>query len=141
MAAESVEHELAAILSADGVGYSGLMAEDEAATIRRLTDYREQITVLARQHRGRVVDAPGDNVRAEFMRGTPPEALAAVERAIELNPSFEVLHGLRGMTLAQQGRVVEATRSGRRWSCSRGWSGSRAPKSSRSIRTCSARPV
>jgi adenylate cyclase len=79
MAAEPVEHKLAAILSADVVGYSRLMAEDEAATIRRLTDYREQITVLVRQHRGRVVDAPGDNVLAEF-----PTALEAVRCAVEL---------------------------------------------------------
>jgi class 3 adenylate cyclase len=33
-----VERKLAAILSADVVGYSRLMAEDEAATIRTLTD-------------------------------------------------------------------------------------------------------
>jgi TolB-like protein/class 3 adenylate cyclase len=79
MAPEAVEHKLAAILSADVVGYSRLMAEDEAATIRTLTDYREQIAVLVRQHRGRVVDAPGDNVLAEF-----PTALEAVRCAVEM---------------------------------------------------------
>ncbi len=36
MAPEGVEHKLAAILSADAVGYSRLMAEDEAATIRTI---------------------------------------------------------------------------------------------------------
>ncbi len=55
------ERRLAAILHADVVGYSRLMAEDEAATIRTLTDYREEIAMLVRQHRGRVVDSPGDN--------------------------------------------------------------------------------
>jgi class 3 adenylate cyclase len=63
---DAVERKLAAILSADVVGYSRLMAEDEAGTVRRLTDYREEIAMLVRQHRGRVVDSPGDNVLAEF---------------------------------------------------------------------------
>ncbi len=75
----SVERKLAAILSADVVGYSRLMAEDEQATIRTLTDYREEIAMLVRQHRGRVVDAPGDNLLAEF-----PTALDAVQAAVEV---------------------------------------------------------
>jgi adenylate cyclase len=79
MAPEPVEHKLAAILSADVVGYSRLMAENEAATIRTLTDYREAIAMLVRQHRGRVVDSPGDNVLAEF-----PTALEAVRCAVEM---------------------------------------------------------
>jgi adenylate cyclase len=76
---DAVERKLAAILSADVVGYSRLMAEDEAATIRTLTDYREEIAMLVRQHRGRVVDSPGDNVLAEF-----PTALEAVRAAVEI---------------------------------------------------------
>ena len=51
---DPVERKLAAILSADVVGYTRLLAQDEAATIRTLTDFREQIAVLVRQHRGRV---------------------------------------------------------------------------------------
>ncbi len=43
MDSQSVERRLAAILSADAVGYSRLMADDEAATIRTLSSYREQI--------------------------------------------------------------------------------------------------
>jgi hypothetical protein len=43
---EPVERKLAAILSADVVGYSRLMAEDEAGTIRTLTVYREEIGLL-----------------------------------------------------------------------------------------------
>ena len=39
------ERKLAAILSADVVGYSRLMAEDEAATISTLRAYREPIGV------------------------------------------------------------------------------------------------
>jgi adenylate cyclase len=75
----SVERRLAAILSADVVGYSRLMAEDEAATVRTLGDYREEIGLLVRQHRGRVVDTAGDSLLAEF-----PTALDAVRCAVEV---------------------------------------------------------
>ena len=44
------ERRLAAILSADVVGYSRLMAEDEDATVRTLQAYREEIELLLRQH-------------------------------------------------------------------------------------------
>ncbi len=46
------ERKLAAILSADVVGYSRLMAEDEDETVRTLTAYREQIGALVREHQG-----------------------------------------------------------------------------------------
>ena len=58
--------KLAAILSADVAEYSRLMGEDEEATIRTVTAYRDVMAALVRQHRGRVVDAPGDNLLAEF---------------------------------------------------------------------------
>jgi len=61
-----MERKLTAILSADVEGYSRLMGEDEEATIRTLTSYREVMTPLIRMHRGRVVDSPGDNLLAEF---------------------------------------------------------------------------
>jgi class 3 adenylate cyclase/Tol biopolymer transport system component len=76
---DSVERRLAAILSADVVGYSRLMAEDETATIRTVTAYREQIAILVREHRGRVVDSPGDELLAEF-----PTALDAVRAGVEI---------------------------------------------------------
>lgn len=58
--------KLAALLSADVEGYSRLMGEDEAATVQTLTLYRTIIQTLVQEHRGRVVDSPGDNVLAEF---------------------------------------------------------------------------
>jgi adenylate cyclase len=61
-----MERRLAAILSADVNGYSRLMGEDEEATVRTLTAYREVMAILIPQHRGRVVDSPGDNLLAEF---------------------------------------------------------------------------
>jgi adenylate cyclase len=66
MADEGFKRKLTAVLSADAVGYSRLMAEDEAGTVRTLATYREVMISLIKQHRGRVVDSPGDNVLAEF---------------------------------------------------------------------------
>ncbi len=61
-----MERKLTAILSADVEGYSRLMGEDEEATIRTLTFYRQQMTLTIQGHRGRIVDSPGDNLLAEF---------------------------------------------------------------------------
>jgi adenylate cyclase len=61
-----MERRLAALLSADVQGYSRLMGKDEEDTVRTLTAYREMMTTVIRDHRGRVVDSPGDNVLAEF---------------------------------------------------------------------------
>jgi len=66
MNAEGVKRKLTAILSADVEGYTRLMSQDEVGTIRTLTAYREAMTGLIQQYKGRVVDAPGDNLLAEF---------------------------------------------------------------------------
>ncbi|MDX2321479.1 MAG: adenylate/guanylate cyclase domain-containing protein [Moritella sp.] len=65
-AQESFKRKLTAILSADVEGYSRLMGEDEEATVRTLTTYREVLSTLVIDHNGRVVDSPGDNILAEF---------------------------------------------------------------------------
>jgi len=66
MAQDKFKRKLTTIFSADVAGYSRLMGEDEAATIRTLEQYKEILSELIRQHRGRVVDSPGDNLLAEF---------------------------------------------------------------------------
>ncbi len=66
MPPEDLKRKLAAILSADVTEYSRLMREDEAVTIRTLSAYRKVIASLVNQHHGRVVDAVGDNLLAEF---------------------------------------------------------------------------
>ena len=58
--------KMGAIRSADVAGYSRLMGDDEEATVHTLTRYREVMSDHMRQHRGRVVDSPGDNLLAEF---------------------------------------------------------------------------
>jgi adenylate cyclase len=66
MADEGFKRKLTAVLSADAVEYSRLMAEDETATVKTIASYREIMSLLIKQHRGRVVDSPGDNMLAEF---------------------------------------------------------------------------
>ena len=66
MATEGFKRKLAAVFSADVAGYSRLMGEDEAATLTTLETYKQVMFVLIKQHRGRVVASPGDNVLAEF---------------------------------------------------------------------------
>jgi len=66
MSADGFKRKLSAILSADVAGYSRLMGEDDSATVRTLTGHREMMSTLIRQHQGRVVDSPGDNLLAEF---------------------------------------------------------------------------
>jgi adenylate cyclase len=66
MSAESFKRKLTAILSADVKGYSRLMGEDEAETVKTITAYRKIMGELIHQHRGRVIDSPGDNILAEF---------------------------------------------------------------------------
>jgi TolB-like protein/class 3 adenylate cyclase/Tfp pilus assembly protein PilF len=94
--AETVERRLAAILSADIAGYSRLMAEDEDATVRTLSEYREEIGLRVRQHRGRVVDFTGDNFLAEF-----PAATDALRCALEIQDSL----GARNAALVAERRM------------------------------------
>ena len=57
---------LTAVLVADVVGYSRLMANDEAGTIARLKSCRRLFADRTAAANGRVVNAPGDSVLAEF---------------------------------------------------------------------------
>jgi adenylate cyclase len=66
MAQKGFKRKLTAILSADVVGYCRLMEDNEEATIQTLNTYRNSMTTLVQQHRGRVVDTTGDNLLAEF---------------------------------------------------------------------------
>jgi adenylate cyclase len=75
----AIERKLAAILSADVEGYSRLMGDDEVATVRTITEYREAIGLTVARHGGRVVDAPGDNVLVEFS-----SVVDAVQCAVEI---------------------------------------------------------
>ena len=66
MEPKGFHRKLTAILCADVAGYSRLMQDDEAATVKTLETYKQIISDLVKQHRGRVVDSTGDNLLAEF---------------------------------------------------------------------------
>jgi adenylate cyclase len=84
MTAQEVKRKLAAILSADVKGYSRLMEEDEKGTVHTLNAYKKIMSGLIQKHRGRVVDAPGDNVLAEFR-----SVVDAVECAVEIQKELK----------------------------------------------------
>jgi adenylate cyclase len=88
--------KLAAILSADVEGYSRLMGEDEEATIHTLTVYQAVIGTLVQQHRGRVVDSPGDNLLAEF---------ASVVDAVQCGVAIQQELNVRNTALPVQRRM------------------------------------
>ncbi len=67
MGSQAVQRRLAAILSADVVGYSRLMGEDEAGTLARLKAHRAECVepeIAARG--GRLVKLMGDGALVEF---------------------------------------------------------------------------
>ena len=75
-----MERKLAAILAADVVGYSALMAADEAGTFARLrTDRRELFEPEIKKHHGRIFKLMGDGLLAEF-----GSVVDAVECAVTL---------------------------------------------------------
>jgi len=67
------QRKLSCILAADAAGYSRLMGDDEKATERTLTEYRQVFTQHIVQHQGRMVDTAGDSVLAVF--DSPVEAV------------------------------------------------------------------
>ena len=80
MAEERLQRRLAAILSADVVGYSRLMGLDETGTLSRLNALRRELidpTIAA--HSGRIVKLMGDGALVEFA-----SAVDAVTCAIEI---------------------------------------------------------
>jgi len=84
MSTQEVKRKLTAILSADVKGYSRLMGEDEKRTVRTLNAYREVMANLIQHHHGRVVDATGDNLMAEFA-----SVVDAVECAVEIQKELK----------------------------------------------------
>ena len=92
----AVQRRLAAILAADVAGYSGLMGEDEEATLGTLKTYRKIIDGLIVRHDGRVFSTGGDSVLAEF--GSVVEAVRA---AISIQEDLTV----RNAELAEDRRM------------------------------------
>jgi class 3 adenylate cyclase/pimeloyl-ACP methyl ester carboxylesterase len=75
----TMKRRLAAILAADIAGYSRLMSEDEAATVRDLKGHQQAILPMVGRYGGRIIDTAGDGILAEF-----PSVINATECALEI---------------------------------------------------------
>lgn len=80
MVEDRVQRRLAAIFAADVAGYSRLMGNDEEGTLAALkASQREVIDPKVSEHRGRIVNNPGDSVLVEFA-----SAVDATRCAVEI---------------------------------------------------------
>ena len=100
-----MERRLAAILAADVVGYSRLIAGDEAGTLAALKSLRQNfIEPLTAEHRGRIVKLLGDGLLIEFSSAVDAVTAAAMwQRGL----TGEVAsHGLRFRIGVNVGEIV-----------------------------------
>src|ERR687898_2880023 len=80
-----MERRLAAIVAGDIVGYSRLMADDEAATYAALRSaFDDLIAPALQRHGGRTFKSTGDGFLATF-----PSVNEALDAAIEIQAGFE----------------------------------------------------
>lgn len=76
---EQARRRLIGILCADIAGYSRLMGEDEASTLRVLVRYREIAEQMIRHHGGRLANTAGDSLLVEF-----PNVTDALQCALDI---------------------------------------------------------
>ena len=96
MSVNPVKRKLAAILAADAVGYSRMMAADEEGTMKILSAHRAVIDGIIQFHEGRIVNTAGDSVLAEFASPTQ-----AVRCAVEIQDALKT----RNDTLPEDRRM------------------------------------
>ena len=73
------------------------MADDEAATVKTITTYRDTFFSLTGKHHGRVVDSPGDNILIEFV-----SVVDAVRCATEIQAALRT----RNAELPEKRRMI-----------------------------------
>jgi class 3 adenylate cyclase len=74
-----MKRKVAAILAADIVGFSRLIAEDEDGTLQQLAAYRNVLDDFVAHHSGRVFNTAGDSIMCEF-----DSAVEATRAAIDI---------------------------------------------------------
>lgn len=79
----TVKRKIAAILAADVVGYSRLVAEDEEEALTRLASYRAVFDDFIARFGGRIFNTAGDAILAEFH-----SAVDAVRCGVDLQESL-----------------------------------------------------
>jgi class 3 adenylate cyclase len=92
----SIERKLTVILYGDVVGFSRLMGTDHEHTLSMLEVCRELLGTLARRFSGRIVNAVGDSVLAEF---------ASVVDAVQFAVKAQQELGARNEGLAPEQRM------------------------------------
>jgi adenylate cyclase len=76
------------------------MGEDEEGTLHALNVYKEAMSNLIQHHHGRVVDAPGDNVLAEFA-----SVVDAVQCAVEIQKVLRAKNAVLPETRRMEFRI------------------------------------
>ena len=97
MSESKVQRKLTAILCADVVGYSRLMGEDPEATLASLTESRQVFSDRITKFRGRIVNAPGDSILAEF---------SSVVDAVECSAEVQAELSYRNESLPEARRMA-----------------------------------
>ena len=98
---DGTQRKLAAIVSADVVGYSRLMGLDEVGTLHRLKAHRaELVDGLIESHGGRIVKTTGDGLLLDF-----PSVIAAMECVIAIQAGMARRNVGLGTDEAMQIRV------------------------------------
>jgi adenylate cyclase len=85
MPTQDSDRKLTAILIADVKGYSRHMGEDESWAIRMLDTCKEIMIAYIQKHKGRLVQAVGDNLLVEFA-----SAVDAVQCAVEIQKELKI---------------------------------------------------
>jgi adenylate cyclase len=102
MGAAASERRLAAILAADVVGYSRMMAIDEAGTLARLRAARRDVVdPLMAEFKGRIFKVMGDGLLAEFL-----SVVQALRCAIAIQQRLRDSDGLKVRIGLHQGDVI-----------------------------------
>src|SRR5262249_41865667 len=92
------QRRLAAIVSADVVGYSRLMGRDESGTLASLKALRQEVVDPAiTNHGGRIVKTTGDGLLLEF-----PSVVNAVRCAVEVQTDVAA----KGAKVAEDQRIT-----------------------------------
>jgi len=100
MDSDEFRRKITAIMSADVVGYSKLMGDNEPATVKTLEAYKIVMVTLIGQHHGRVIDSTGDNMLSEFA-----SVVDAVQCAVAIQKELKTRNAELAGSRAMQFRI------------------------------------